>query len=125
MRIQFAISLVSLSAVTTNAYVPHRVQRPLSIKPVFSSTTTTVNFPFKTSRNNDVVNYGKTARMAEVAYPVDGSECSDEIQIRMTCHYLCVRLTSYIIYSSILLCLSDIFLLSPGFMLISFSSLSM
>ena len=110
MRIQFAISLVSLSAVTTNAYVPHRVQRPLSIKPVFSSTTTTVNSsPFKTSRNNnDVVNYGKTARMAEVAYPVDGSECSDEIQIRMTRHYLCVRLT-------------DIFLLSPGFILISFS----
>lgn len=96
MRIQFAISLVSLSAVTTNAFVPHRVQRPLSIKPVFSLTNT-VNSPFKTSRNNDVVNYGKTARMAEVAYPVDGSECSDEIQIRMTRH-LCVRLTSYSVY---------------------------
>jgi len=90
MRIPLAISLVSLSAVT-RAFAPHRVQQhPLSIKPVFSSTTI-VNPPLKTSHNN--VNYSKTARKAEVAYPVDGSECSDEMQIRMTRH-LCARLTS-------------------------------
>ncbi len=69
MRIPLVISLVLLSTVI-NAFVPHRVQQPLSIKPVFSSTI--VKSPFKTSHNN--VNLSNTARKAEVAYPVDGSE---------------------------------------------------
>jgi len=68
MRIPLAISLVSLSTVT-DAYVPHHVQHPVLIKPVFSSTS--VKSPFKTSHNN--VNFRSTARKADIAYPMDGT----------------------------------------------------
>ncbi|KAL3781231.1 hypothetical protein ACHAW5_000546 [Stephanodiscus triporus] len=68
MRISLAISLVSLSTATY-AFVPHHMQQPLSIKPILSSTT--VKSPFKTSNNN--VNLSRTARKADVAYPVDGT----------------------------------------------------